>query len=332
MKYFEPDCFEHWKKVAQVLFESGVYAEKKWLRNPQAILITMQKACDMGLPPLVGLDNLIQWKQGGWMCSMNLTRGMIASAGGSAEIVEESENQVTIVFRRQNWPDHTETTTYSELERAGITTKETFNKYPRLIARANCLRRGAMLMFADKLAGLIPYDVEIEGIEDVVEQVADPAAVTAEQAKPKRKYVKKETVDVPALPVGDVNAADLVAMPGAEPAAVPEAAPQVEQVEAVADAQVEAVADAQGAPVGRPGFHWDEAKGQFLPDAPYDNGNPEHRKILVRVVPTLSLPPMVMSKVRKAWEAGWWKGRCVNSVESVTEALRACASEVDSAK
>ena len=199
LELYSPEEFEHAKKVSESIWQSGM-VKRPWLHNPLSVLFVMQRGRDLGIPVAAALEGLFQFPQGGWGISINLAKALILRSGGQVRVTEESDELCVIEMVRPEWRErstHTERVTRADLDRAGISNKDTYRKFPRQIIRANAFRRAATLIFADKLLGLVPLDMEVEerslpndnGAENVAsDNTVVAAEVTEEQHKPKRGW------------------------------------------------------------------------------------------------------------------------------------------------
>ncbi len=201
MDLYAPEVYEHSLKVAKSIFDSRA-ANNPWISNEHTVLYIMQRGCDLGVPPLVALEEIKKVK-GSWFVSINLAKALAIRAGGSLHVEDESNERMVIRAERNGWKPHIETTTIAELLAAGIDKQfdrekrkyvdnPVWKKFPRQMWRAVCIRRIFQFMFADVLLGMVPVDFSVEEIPDFEDEAAglDPAEVTESDHKPKKTKKK----------------------------------------------------------------------------------------------------------------------------------------------
>jgi hypothetical protein len=346
LEFYSPDILEHMKTVANTIWESGRVA-RDYIKNPQTVLLVMQKGRDLGIPPLVALDHLRQFRDGGpWACSFDLAKALVTAAGGSIIIKKEDDFGAQVEVTREGRPPHVETVTMEDFERSGQANKDTCKKYPRQMLRASATRRALMIVWPDKFAGVIPAD-DMELEQDDVS--IDPADVTADDARPRKSRAKKEkpeqvqppaqvAAEVVDTPTEDLSVADTgkeatssaeIDTPPAEEAPIsdepPSPTPSVSETTQMSTST-------PLAPPQKSGFTWDVTMDRMIPEVPFDYVQKSHRMQLVRAIKEVGFETKVLAEVRKKWEAGWYKGRCTNSLDSIKTALTECAHEQDVSK
>ncbi len=305
LELFSPDVFNHMKEVAGTIFQSG-RCNKPWLTNPQSILFAMQKGYDLGIPPLTALDHICQFRdKGTWACSIFLAKGLVASKGGTVQVISETDLEVKVLATRPAWKDHSETVTMAEIVKAGISTgKDTWTKYPKAMLRATAIRRALTHMWADVLVGVTPIDMELE--QETPAEPDDIQTVTADEAKPRKARASKKNEEV-VVP---------------EKIAIPHVAE--EQVVAEPDNVVAEPDKAEEAPVVEAPLADDP-----VIDVPiFDYSVQAHRMLLIAAIKNVGLTPAQIKLCKPLWEAGWAKDHGVKAeVFAIAAGLMRCALE-----
>ncbi len=239
-----------WFDKSKLLWQSGVLA--KFVNKPETCLYLMHAGMQMGLDPFLAAREF-DMIEGKLSLSIKMQRALLAKAGVRWTEKELTAQKCIIEFKREGWPDHTETFDIEDARAAKMLTKQNYLTHPKPLMAANCFRRGASKIAADILLGLDGAD-DYEGSDPTAE--VPPKDNTSAVPKTKQK-----TAPVAAV----VEPVEKLPTP---PEAIHE------------DAQYDEVKPEPGPAVVAP-----TASGvtpaSDLPLEIFDNSNPEHRRILM---------------------------------------------------
>lgn len=332
LELYSIDQFSHMKEVAKAIWESG-QVQKPWIKNPQTVLLVMQKAIDLGMSPLAGLDHLTQFRDGGkWGISFDGARGLVAANGGTIALTEDSDTKSTVKVTRPQWADHFETATMAECEKSGVTGKDVWKKFPRAMLRSTSIRRALTHMWSDVLVGCSPFDPELESPDQA--EASEPITATPEDNKPRRTRRTKAEMEADALAAQE-----------------PAQAPQTEETAPAAPADVpptDPMTGNQGIkistpfdpPVIPPKKEEAPTENPFAdplkkePAAPaaepptaeaFDLNLMPHRMMLIEAIKSAGLTPDQIKICRDSWQKGWAKeNNVILTLDSITAGLKKC--------
>lgn len=174
------------KEVAQVFIESGSFTDVK--QAAQAMVKIMAGA-ELGFSPIVSMTG-VHFFNG----KVSLGAGLIASlikSGGKYEykITEHTETRCSVQFYQVINGELKSlgvavTYTWADAQKAGLTGKDNWKKYPKDMLFASCIRQGARRYCADILRGVTP-ETDVESESDVVpelqsDRVPEPITIDGE--------------------------------------------------------------------------------------------------------------------------------------------------------
>jgi hypothetical protein len=146
--------WETQKSIARGLFESGILG--RHITNPWAALAIIEKGRELGIAPMTALShiNMIEGKPS---ADAQMLAGMIYTAHGdnALEVIEETDDHVTIAYKRKGWAKpRTTSFTMEDARRAGLTNKQNWQKYPKAMLTARAISKAAHMAFQDVVAGM----------------------------------------------------------------------------------------------------------------------------------------------------------------------------------
>jgi hypothetical protein len=185
-------------RLAEVICDTELVPQV--LRNrADAVAAVILAGHELGLGPMQSLQT-IDLIQGRPALSPEGMRALIL-AKGHGLIVETEDDRATIKCHRREWPGDLWTAytfTMADAERAGLTAKENWVKYPRAMLTARATAEAGRATFADVLAGLSYTPEEIESF-------ASDVTPTSSGGTAARRRGRRSTVDPEAaasVPVG----------------------------------------------------------------------------------------------------------------------------------
>lgn len=149
----DPDKSLQLFDVASKLLESGLY---KQVPNAAAAFAVVQFGAELGYGPMVSLQN-ISMIQGKPCCSAQMMLAQMKRAGWNYRIIESTDTVCRLLF---SCGDHQETIEYTidEANRAGLTGKDTWKKYPKDLLFSRCVSRANRRLAPETSMGM--YTIE----------------------------------------------------------------------------------------------------------------------------------------------------------------------------
>jgi hypothetical protein len=185
----DPGTWSTMLEMAKVFLESGMLPAH--VKTPAAAVLMMQKARELGIPPLYGLSN-IAVVQGKPVCTAELMLALIyRDHGDGAVAVEHSDDESCAVRyrRRHARSSHLYAFTLEDAKRAGLLRNDTWQKYPAAMLRARCISAVARMAFPDSIGGMYTPDElgarTVVDAEGAVTIAPDEDARTAPRALPR---------------------------------------------------------------------------------------------------------------------------------------------------
>ncbi len=145
---------------------------------------------ELGLPPMTSL-RLISIVQGKPTLAAELQLGLFQRRGGRFRWVESTNERATIHLRNPSGDEHTETYTITDAKQAGLTSKDIWQKYPKMMLRARAATGGLRaidpgnnLYDPDELGDVAPMEgvIDMQGC-DVLEATGEVLEVPVEPPK-----------------------------------------------------------------------------------------------------------------------------------------------------
>jgi hypothetical protein len=142
------------ERVAHALAQSGMVKD----RTPEAVLAKMMKGRELGLPAFAAQE-VIYFFDGKTTVAAHAQLG-IASAryGVRPRIVRSDERICEIEFSRPGWANVAESFTLEQAQRAGLTGKDNWKKYPKDMLYSRALTRGIKRICPEVGAGIYDPD------------------------------------------------------------------------------------------------------------------------------------------------------------------------------
>lgn len=184
-----PNDWEMLKDQAKVIAQSGLAPSS--LRSPEAIAVVALKGYELGIPAMMAMNH-IHVIQGKPTISAELMRAMILRDNHRFRVVESTPEKAIVEGQRFNsitgeYDNPVQASfTMQDAERAKITGKDNWTKYPKnmLVARATAIL--AREHFADVLMGASYTPDEID--PDVAyDPTAGTVVLSVERDEPKEK-------------------------------------------------------------------------------------------------------------------------------------------------
>jgi hypothetical protein len=255
-------------ELAAKLARTQEFVPKGLQNRPEAILATILKGNELGIPPMAALAGIhvVQGRPG---LSAELMRALVSSAGHEIGFEEMSDTYVTAYGRRKDTGQELRITWHiDQAKRAGLANKDVWRAYPRNMLAARATTDLCRFMFADVIGGMrsveelmdIPPEeldvlepggpgvpaAELEAGEAPAGEPATRKATDGGTAA-KKAPAKKAAAKKAAAPAAAAPRVDPPALPGDEPAppakleAVPDPDDEVIDAEVVEEADDPAV-------------------------------------------------------------------------------------------
>ncbi len=200
----------HLLQIGEMLVRSGLMPQT--VRTAEAAATIVLKGHELGLPPMAAMEG-IAVVQGKAVIGAHLMLALVKRAYGPGAIwVSETTNErATISYRIPGVPEVlTYSFTWQDAERAGLTGKDTWRKFPAAMLRARAISAAVKLGFPEVVGGMyVPG--EIDGTDETVtpdgDVVIDITAQSRPVAPPVIEVVDTETGEiVETAPVGPTRA------------------------------------------------------------------------------------------------------------------------------
>ena len=152
---FEPKSLDEAERLAVTLSKSLMLPEA--LRNkPGDVLFVMMAGRELGLAPMQALRglNIINGKP---VMTADMTVGLVLSHPELCEYFEVTETtatKATAVTKRKGREPQSLTFTIEDAQRAGLTGKDVWKKYPGAMLRARVTQMLARMVYPDVVAGI----------------------------------------------------------------------------------------------------------------------------------------------------------------------------------
>ena len=131
-----PGGYESAIRFAATLIESGFLP--KGVNTPAKALAIIQTGQELGIPPMTALRS-IYIVDGKPTLSAELMIERFRARGGKIRWEISTDKVATVFLKAANGDEHTETFTIEEANRAGISGKDTWKKYPKQMLRARAV-------------------------------------------------------------------------------------------------------------------------------------------------------------------------------------------------
>lgn len=181
---FEPGSFAEAVTICATLFRSRLLP--KHIQSPEAAVTIVMAGRELGFSTMVSLRGI-------WMIDGKITLSadlIVAAVKRSGEceyfqVIESTDKIATYETKRRGNPKPTRMSfTIEEAQRAKLTGKDNWNKYPAAMLRARCASALARAEYPDAVAGVYdPDELEREPAQRVQYERA-PAAGEVHDAQP----------------------------------------------------------------------------------------------------------------------------------------------------
>lgn len=182
---FEPHSIDEGYNLAKLLVASGLMP--RGVQRPEAAFAIIAAGRELGLTAMQSLRS-IHIIEGKPTLSADLIAALCKSRSDVCQyfrLVESTERAATYETQRRGEPEPTRMTwTWEDAQRAGVTAKDNWRKYPAAMLRARCITALARAVYPDLAMGVYdPDEVVAEpvyaGQAEVVRQT--PSAPKSEQ-------------------------------------------------------------------------------------------------------------------------------------------------------
>lgn len=186
-----PQTFDGMMKQAEVLVRSGLLPAE--VKTPAAAVAIMMTGRELSIPPMQAFRSIYVVK-GKPTLSAQLMGALIFRAGHSYKVVESTNEQCTIEFKRRGGEVYSHTFTIKDADRASLMGSMTWKQYPKAMLFSRCMSAGARAFMPDVIAGMYtPEEIAGEAVQFDGEHytVVEGEVVTEEsqEEEPKAKPV-----------------------------------------------------------------------------------------------------------------------------------------------
>ncbi len=152
------------RQQAETLVRSGFLPRA--INTPEKALAVIQTGLELGLGPMQALRS-IHIIEGKPTLSADLVAGLVHQRvpGATLRVAESGNERCVVEAGRPGQKPTAITWTMEDAQRAGLTKKDNWRKYPRAMLRARCLVEAARATFPDACMGLYTPD-ELGAVED----------------------------------------------------------------------------------------------------------------------------------------------------------------------
>jgi len=141
---------KYFRTLAIQAFKSRFFPD---LKNPEQAVIKILRGQELGLPPMTSLEQ-IYVINGRTALSYNIIGALIKRSGKyDYRVVEWDDQHCKIEFYRGGKLIGISEFTMEDARRAGLLTRESWNKYPRIMLLARALAQGARAFCPDVVGG-----------------------------------------------------------------------------------------------------------------------------------------------------------------------------------
>lgn len=205
-----PATFGDKYKMAQLLSKSGLIPQS--LNTPEKVCVALQWGHELQLSPMVAVNN-ITVVNGKPTLSADVMSAVVKRSpeyGGIEWIKQTDDEAECIVIRRgKGYEEKTRSRyTMQDAQKAGLTGKDVWKKYPRRMLKHRCLSYALRDAFPDILAGLYNPE-EMESVTDT------------DYATPQERDITPQATVQYTEPPADEAPVDFEAMRSAMPEAEP---------------------------------------------------------------------------------------------------------------
>jgi hypothetical protein len=148
------DTWTMMKEQASMLVKTGFLPTA--IKTPEQAVAIMLKGNELRIPSMYALSN-IAVIQGKPVCNAELMLALIYRDHGDEAVrfPQSDHERCTIAYRRRSWHEpQTYSFTLDDAKRAGLTSNQTWQKYPAAMLRARCISAVARLAFPDSIGGM----------------------------------------------------------------------------------------------------------------------------------------------------------------------------------
>ena len=172
-------------QLGEVLYKSGYFADVK---NAAQAVVKILRGQELGIPPVTALEQ-VYVISGKTALGASLIASKIKASGKyNYKIKRLDDNGCELIFYENGKEVGTSVFTFEDAKKAGLTGRETWQKYPRNLYFARALSNGAKWYCPDIFSGAIYVPEELEDIkEEVTITIEEPPkeALSEESVEPK---------------------------------------------------------------------------------------------------------------------------------------------------
>lgn len=189
-------------EMARVLCKSGLIPSG--LNSPEKVFVALQWGHELGLSPMVAVNN-VAVINGKPTLSADIMAAVVKRSPeyGGIKWIEMSDTkaecEITRILPNGEKEVQTSCFTIEDAQKAGLTTKDVWKKYPRRMLKHRCLSYGVKDVFPDLLAGL--YDpeemesVQSEKTAPTTERNVTPVEEKVVTPEPSAEVIEGEITD-----------------------------------------------------------------------------------------------------------------------------------------
>lgn len=171
-----PTTFDQLVELTKI-FAASALVPKALQKSPADVMVVLMKGLELGLKPMQALSEIhvIDGKAG---CSAKLKLALVLQSGVCEyfNLDESTATKATFTTKRLGKKPVTMSFTWADAERAKLTHKDNWQKYPAAMLRARCESQICDLEYADITQGVLTTDELREVHERVVGSGQTPAA------------------------------------------------------------------------------------------------------------------------------------------------------------
>lgn len=173
-------------QLGEVLYKSGYFADVK---NAAQAVVKILRGQELGIPPVTALEQ-VYVISGKTALGASLIASKIKASGKyNYKIKRLDDNGCELIFYENGKEVGTSVFTFEDAKKAGLTGRETWQKYPRNLYFARALSNGAKWYCPDIFSGAIYVPEELE---DIKEEVTITIEEPQKEALPEEPVAIKE--------------------------------------------------------------------------------------------------------------------------------------------
>lgn len=175
-------------KLGEVLYKSGYFADVK---NAAQAVVKILRGQELGIPPVTALEQ-VYVISGKTALGASLIASKIKASGKyNYKIKRLDDSGCELIFYENGKEVGTSVFAFEDAKKAGLTSRETWQKYPRNLYFARALSNGAKWYCPDVFSGAIYVPEELEGIQKEITVAVEELIDKQKENKPAIEEPKK---------------------------------------------------------------------------------------------------------------------------------------------